>query len=74
LRHKPDQLVQFLKSHITRVAGNTTTAVSNIDTSPMDRTGDPCPYGNCHLGGPAISDADAYGAGLVDAWGPFNAK
>ena len=74
LRHKPDQLVQFLKSHTTRVAGNTTTAVSNTDTSLMDRTGEACPYGNCHLGGPVISDVDAYGAGLVDAWGPFNAK
>ena len=74
LQHKPDQLVKFLKSHTTRVTGNNTTAVSNTDTSPMDRTGAACPDGDCHLGGPVISDADAYGAGLVDAWGPFSSK
>jgi hypothetical protein len=32
--------------------------------SPMRAT---CPDGFCHLGGPAIPDREAYGAGLVDA-------
>lgn len=70
LRHKPDQLVNHLKTHTTRVSGNTTTAVSATDFSPMDRTDAECPGAFCHLGGAIISDADAYGAGLVDAWGP----
>jgi hypothetical protein len=69
-RH-PDALVQFLKSHAAPITGNTTPPASATDTSPMDRTGDACPGGYCHLGGPAISDAEAYGAGLVDVSGPF---
>ena len=27
---------------------------------------DRCTSGYCHLGGPPISDSDAYGAGLID--------
>jgi hypothetical protein len=69
LRHKPDQLVNHLKTHTTPVSGNAMTAVSATDTSMMDRTGAACPGAFCHLGGPVISDADAYGAGLVNALG-----
>ena len=47
---------------------NLTPPLSATDTSPGDRTGVACPTGYCHLGGPAISDRDAYGAGIVDAY------
>ena len=33
-------------------------------------TGLPCDIGFCHLGGPRISDSDAYGAGLVNVANP----
>jgi lantibiotic leader peptide-processing serine protease len=67
LRHQVGRLVDALKASAVPVSGNTTTAVSATDTSAGDRGGDPCPGGYCHLGGAAISDADAYGAGLVSA-------
>jgi len=35
------------------------------DTSPGDLTGLPCDTGFCHLGGPPISNRNAYGAGLA---------
>jgi lantibiotic leader peptide-processing serine protease len=67
LRHDPAGLIAQLKSSAKQVTGNTTPPVSATDTSNTDLTGLPCPGGFCHLGGPAISDADAYGAGLVNA-------
>ena len=30
----------------------------------------PCDIGYCHLGGPAISDSDTYGTGLVNVATP----
>jgi len=66
-RHDPDELVRILKSSTTKVTGNKTLVLSATDISKSDRTGVACPSGYCHLGGAAISDADAYGAGLVNA-------
>lgn len=67
LRHKPAQLVDALKATARQLTGNETPRMV-FDTSPADLTGDPCTLGWCHLGDGAISDADAYGAGLVNAW------
>jgi lantibiotic leader peptide-processing serine protease len=59
--------IAALKATAQPITGNTTPPVNPNDKSPSDRTLVPCPSGNCHLGGAPISDADAYGAGLVDA-------
>jgi subtilisin family serine protease len=67
LAHNPAALVWLLKSTASSISGNATTAISATDTSPGDLSGVACPTGYCHLGGPRISDSDAYGAGLVDA-------
>lgn len=66
-RHNVRKLVQILKGTATDVEGNTTPPLSATDLSAGDRTGLLCPTGYCHLGGHAISDHDAYGAGLVNA-------
>ena len=70
-RHNPAMLVSMLKDGAQHVTGNWTPGLSATDTSASDRTGATCPTGYCHLGGPAISDSEAYGAGLVDAAGPL---
>jgi len=67
LRHKPDQLVSRLKRGAREVHGNKMQPLSASDKSPGDRTGLACTTGFCHLGGKAIEDEEAYGAGLVDA-------
>ena len=67
LRHRPEALVRLLKDGAREVRGNTMRPLSARDTSPGDRTGVACPTGYCHLGGEAIEDEEAYGAGLVDA-------
>src|SRR5262249_7682640 len=67
LRGNPRGLVQVLKDTAPDVHGNTTQVLSATDTSPGDANGLPCPTGYCHLGGPPVSDSDAYGAGIVDA-------
>ena len=67
-RHHPATLIALLKSGAQHIRGNTTQGLSATDTSAGDRTGLACPTGYCHLGGKTISDADAYGAGLVDAY------
>ncbi|MFN8155905.1 MAG: S8 family serine peptidase [Candidatus Nanopelagicales bacterium] len=66
LRHRPAAITAVLKA-TARDAHNTTQPLSATDTSPADRTGADCPTGYCHLGGRAISDREAYGAGIVDA-------
>jgi hypothetical protein len=66
LRHDPDRLVAVLKRH-TRGARNTTQVLSKTDHSPGDLLGPSCGTGYCHLGGPAISNPDAYGAGIIQA-------
>ena len=56
-----------LKATAQHIHGNTTQPLSATDTSAGDRTGLLCTTGYCHLGGRAISDREAYGAGLVNA-------
>lgn len=67
LRHRPEALVNRLLNRARDVHGNTTPPASATDMSPGDLTGVACATGYCHLGGPAISDNEAYGAGIVDA-------
>ena len=72
LRHRPLAIVSVLKSTAERVRGNTTQPLSAKDTSPGDFTGIACATGYCHNGGAPISDAEAYGAGLVNAANAVN--
>lgn len=69
MRGRPELLVRQLKATAQKLSGNTTPPLSATDTSPGDLTGVPCSTGYCHLGGSPIPDAEAYGAGLVDAYG-----
>jgi subtilisin family serine protease len=66
LRHHPAALVARLKARANDNVHNLTQVLSASDTSPGELDPDPCPTGYCHLGGPRISDSDAYGAGLVN--------
>jgi subtilisin family serine protease len=66
-RHHTNELVNTLKRTALHVTGNKTQPLSATDTSNADLTGAECLTGYCHLGGSAISDSDAYGAGLVNA-------
>jgi hypothetical protein len=64
-----DGLIAFVKGG-ARAASNTTPVLSATDTSGGDLGGIyavPCTSGYCHLGGAVISNAEAYGAGIVDA-------
>jgi subtilisin family serine protease len=70
LRKHPGRLVARLKAHANTNVHNLTRALSASDTSGGDLTGGTCPTGYCHLGGPRISDREAYGAGLVNAARP----
>jgi subtilisin family serine protease len=70
LRKHPAALLARLEAHTNTNVHNLTRALSATDTSPGDLTGLPCPTGYCHLEGPAISDSDAYGAGLVNVASP----
>ena len=69
VRHNAFALAAALKATAQPISGNRTQPVSASDKSAADRTGAACPTGYCHLGGSAISDKDAFGAGLVDAAG-----
>ena len=73
LRHQPLAIKTVLLDTATRIWGNTTQPLSARDTSAGDYTGIACATGYCHNGGPAISDAEAYGAGLVNAAAAVNA-
>jgi lantibiotic leader peptide-processing serine protease len=64
LRHRPGRLVARLKA-TARSVRNHTPPLSASDTSPADLTGVACPTGFCHLGGPPISNRNAFGAGLA---------
>ena len=64
LRGNPTALVQALKAG-ARPAHNLTQVLSASDRSKGDLGGPACDQGYCHLGGPPVSDADAYGAGIV---------
>jgi lantibiotic leader peptide-processing serine protease len=70
LRKHPAALLSRLEAHANTAVHNTTRSLSATDTSPGDLTGLPCPTGYCHLGGPTITDSDAYGAGLVNVASP----
>jgi lantibiotic leader peptide-processing serine protease len=59
-------LVGMLKAKAVDPGRNFTQVVSATDTSPADLDGTACPTGFCHLGGPAIPNRDAYGAGLIN--------
>jgi lantibiotic leader peptide-processing serine protease len=76
LRHNAWALAATLKSTAAPVRGNATQPLSATDLSVADLAAAfidapqvVCDTGYCHLGGRAISDAEAYGAGLVSAAG-----
>lgn len=64
-------LLARLKTQV-RHPQNRTQVLSPTDRSPGDLTpwGRPCAGGWCHLGGEAVSNADAYGAGLLHLTNP----
>jgi subtilisin family serine protease len=68
LRGRPAALVSHLRATARAGIGNATPPLSPTDSS-ADASGAPCPAGYCHLdwSAPPISDAAAYGAGLLDA-------
>jgi subtilisin family serine protease len=70
LRKHPGALIARVKAHTNDNVHNLTRALSATDTSGGDLTGGTCPTGYCHLGGPRISDRDAYGVGLVNVAKP----
>jgi lantibiotic leader peptide-processing serine protease len=70
LRKHPRALVRRLKALANDDVHNRTRALSATDTSPGDLTGLPCTTGYCHLTGPRIPSAEAYGAGLVNVARP----
>lgn len=70
-RHDPEYLTSLLKDGVNTDVHNETPPLSATDISPTDRTGYPCTHGYCHLGGKAIPDNEAYGAGLVNAYLPL---
>jgi lantibiotic leader peptide-processing serine protease len=69
-RKQVGTLVSMLKAKAVDPGHNFTQVVSPTDKSRGDLSGLACPTGFCHLGGPAISDSDAYGAGLVNVANP----
>ena len=70
LRKHPGRLIAWVKARANDNVHNLTQVLSATDTSGGDLTGGSCPTGYCHLGGPRVSDRDAYGAGLVSAARP----
>jgi subtilisin family serine protease len=66
-RGNPNKLERILKNSARHVSGNKTQVLSASDTSDSDLTDVACPTGYCHLGGAAVPDNEAYGAGIVDA-------
>jgi lantibiotic leader peptide-processing serine protease len=70
LRKRPGRLIARLKRLANDDPRNRTRALSATDTSPGDLSGLPCDIGYCHLEGPRIRDAEAYGAGLVNVARP----
>jgi len=66
-RGNPDRLERMLEDSAREPPDNKTQVLSATDTSKSDLTRVACPTGYCHLGGGAVSDSDAYGAGIVDA-------
>jgi len=71
LWRQPIQLIAFIKGHATSLSGNATAPVSLADRTAGDTSGPACTNGYCHLGGSAVPDLEAYGAGLVDDFAPY---
>jgi len=67
LRHRPVAIAFVLRATARHARGNRTQPLSSRDTSAADLWTTPCSTGYCHLGGPAIPDREAYGAGILDA-------
>jgi subtilisin family serine protease len=65
-RHRPALLREWLRLTTTD-AHNTTQPLSATDMSGGDLSGGSCPTGYCHLGGAAIPNREAYGAGVINA-------
>jgi subtilisin family serine protease len=65
-RHRPVLLREWLRLTATD-ADNKTQPLSATDMSGGDLTGGSCPTGYCHMGGAAIADREAYGAGVINA-------
>jgi lantibiotic leader peptide-processing serine protease len=70
LRKQPDALLSRLYATANTNVHNYTEGLSATDKSGGDLTDESCPTGYCHLGGPAVSDSDAYGVGLVNVANP----
>jgi lantibiotic leader peptide-processing serine protease len=70
LRGDVGSLVARLKSSAVSPGSNLTQVLSATDTSPGDLSGVACASGYCHLGGATISNAEAYGAGLLNVSRP----
>jgi subtilisin family serine protease len=70
LRKRPAALLSRLYATANTNVHNYTQVLSATDKSGGDLTGGRCRTGFCHLGGPAVSDSDAYGAGLVNVANP----
>jgi subtilisin family serine protease len=66
IAHDPDALIAELKAGARNDADNQTIGLSADDHSGGDLFGDVCDTGYCHLGGSAIANSEAYGAGIVD--------
>jgi hypothetical protein len=69
LRRNPAALVAWVQARTVHPV-NRTPALSATDTSPGELAPEACTSGYCHLGGPAISSREAYGAGLVNVANP----
>jgi subtilisin family serine protease len=63
-------LVSLLKAEAVDPGPNFTPVVSATDRLPGDLNHVACPTGFCHLGGPAISNREAYGAGFINVSRP----
>ncbi len=72
-RHHPQEILDALRDG-ARQAKNYTPGLSATDFSNGDRNGLACSTGYCHLGGTAIEDDEAYGAGIVDAYRSLTKK
>ncbi|HEX8581215.1 MAG TPA: S8 family serine peptidase [Acidimicrobiales bacterium] len=59
------RLVQLVQGRAIDAGPNFTEVLDPDDMSAADLTGVHCPTGYCHLGGEAVPDSEAYGAGLV---------
>ncbi len=63
-------LVSLLKAEAVDPGPNFTPVVSATDRLSGDLNHVACPTGFCHLGGPAISNREAYGAGFINVSRP----